>query len=229
LRAILDTASGDHPLPSIVGAMFLLGTQATYSLIQSFNSGTQFATVDVLDSLWTYIAGTIMPIAAGLAIVGSVINFATHRPAMRLVAVALAMLCVSGIWKIGSLHGGVGASMSFTNGILNLTNWTGNVILPTLAGLFFAIAILRFSRGESSTHAMYGGFLFLMVSGLLRAMETFASQRAWSDPDVYFISLLSLVKLDLQCADAGVCGHSGGGGRHAHGNRRQNPSNGRIH
>jgi len=100
LRAILDTASGDHPLPSIVGAMFLLGTQATYSLIQSFNSGTQFATVDVLDSLWTYMAGTIMPIAAGLAIVGSVINFATHRPAMRLVAVALAMLCVSGIWKL---------------------------------------------------------------------------------------------------------------------------------
>ena len=100
LRAILDTASGDHPLPSIVGAMFLLGTQATYSLIQGFNSGTQFATVDVLDSLWTYLAGTIMPIAAGLAIVGSLINFATHRPAMRLIAVALAMLCVSGIWKL---------------------------------------------------------------------------------------------------------------------------------
>ena len=33
--------------------------------------------------------------------------------------------------------------MSFYNGILNLTNWTGNVILPTLAAAFFAIAILR--------------------------------------------------------------------------------------
>ncbi len=100
LRAILDTASGDHPLPSILGAMFLLGTQSTYSLIQGFNTGTQFATVDILDSLWTYLAGTIMPIAAGLAIAGSVINFATHRPAMRLIAVALAMLCVSGIWRL---------------------------------------------------------------------------------------------------------------------------------
>ena len=29
LRAILDTASGGHPLPSILAAMFLLGTQAT--------------------------------------------------------------------------------------------------------------------------------------------------------------------------------------------------------
>ena len=100
LRAILDAASGQHPLPSILGAMFLLGTQATYSLIQSYNTGTQFATADVLDSLWNYLAGTIMPVAAGLAIVGAIINFATRRRAMRLVAVALAMLCVSGIWKL---------------------------------------------------------------------------------------------------------------------------------
>src|SRR6201997_367717 len=100
LRAILDTASGGHPLPSTLAAMFLLGTQTTYSLIQSYNTGSQFAAVDVLDSLWNYLAGTIMPIAAGLAIVGAIINFATRRPAMRLVAVALAMLCVSGIWKL---------------------------------------------------------------------------------------------------------------------------------
>lgn len=100
LRAILDTASGGHPLPSVLAAMFLLGTQTTYTLIQSFNTGTQFALADALDSLWTYLAGTIMPIAAGLAIVGAIINFATHRPAMRLIAVALAMLCVSGIWRL---------------------------------------------------------------------------------------------------------------------------------
>jgi len=100
LRSILDAASGGQPLPSVLAAMFLLGTQATYTLIQSYNTGTQFATTDVLDSLWNYLAGTIMPIAAGLAIVGAIINFATRRPAMRLVAVALAMLCVSGIWKL---------------------------------------------------------------------------------------------------------------------------------
>ncbi|MHB8412704.1 MAG: hypothetical protein ACYDDI_12280 [Candidatus Acidiferrales bacterium] len=100
LRAVLDAASGGHPLPSLLTAMFLLGTQATYALIESYNTGTRFATADVLDSLWNYLAGTIMPIAAGLAIVGAIINFATRRPAMRLVAVALAMLCVSGIWKL---------------------------------------------------------------------------------------------------------------------------------
>jgi hypothetical protein len=83
--------------------------------------------------------------------------------------------------------------MSFTNGILNLTNWAGNVILPTLAALFFAIAVLRFARSGSYAAAMYGAFLCLMASGLLRTMETFASQRAWNDPDVYWMSLVSLV------------------------------------
>lgn len=83
--------------------------------------------------------------------------------------------------------------MSFTNGILNLTNWTANGILPTLAGLFFAIAVLKFARSAPHAASMYGGFLCLMASGLLRAMETFASQRAWNDPDVYWVSLVTLV------------------------------------
>ena len=28
--------------------------------------------------------------------------------------------------------------MNFLDGITNLTNWMGNVIMPTVAGLFFA-------------------------------------------------------------------------------------------
>ena len=83
--------------------------------------------------------------------------------------------------------------MSFYNGFLNFTNWSGNVILPTLAGLFFALAILRFSKGQPYSHALYSGLLALMASGLLRVLETFASQRAWNDPDVYWTSILSFV------------------------------------
>jgi len=100
LRAVLDAASGQHPLASILAAMFLLGTQTTYSLLQSYNSGTQYATVDVLDSLWNHLAGTIMPIAAVLALVGAILNFATRKPFLRLVAVSLAMLTTSAIWKL---------------------------------------------------------------------------------------------------------------------------------
>jgi hypothetical protein len=100
LRAILDAASGQHPLPSILAAMFLLGTQTTYNLLQGYNTGTQYATVDVLDSLWNHLVGTVMPIAAVLAIVGAILNFATHKPFLRLIAVALALLTVSAIWKL---------------------------------------------------------------------------------------------------------------------------------
>lgn len=100
LRAILDTAAGEHPLPSVIAAMFLLGTQTTFTLIQSYNTQTPYATADVLDSLWNHLAGTIMPVAAVLALVGAIWNFATRRPFLRLVAVALALLCVSGIWQL---------------------------------------------------------------------------------------------------------------------------------
>jgi hypothetical protein len=100
LRAILDSAAGEHPLPSILTAMFLLGIQTTYSLLQSYSTGTQYATADVLDSLWTYLASTIMPIAAGLAIIGAIINVATRRSALRLAGVALGLLSVAAIWQL---------------------------------------------------------------------------------------------------------------------------------
>jgi len=100
LRAILDCAEGANPLPSVVTAMFLLGIQTTYNLLGSYNSGSQYATADVLDSLWTYLAGTIMPVAAGLAIIGAIFNFATQRPALRLLGVALALLSVAAVWRL---------------------------------------------------------------------------------------------------------------------------------
>ena len=98
LRAILDAASGEPFLPSVIAALFLLGAQTTLNLLSSWNTGTQYATVDVLDSAWNYLAGTIMPIAAGLAIIGAVFNFVRQKPVMRLAAVALAVLSVSGSW-----------------------------------------------------------------------------------------------------------------------------------
>ena len=100
LKAVLDSAAGQQPLPSILAAMFLLGTQTTYNLLQGYNTGTQYATVDVLDSLWNHLAGTIMPIAAVLALIGAVLNFATRKPFLRLIAVSLAMLTISAIWKL---------------------------------------------------------------------------------------------------------------------------------
>jgi hypothetical protein len=81
----------------------------------------------------------------------------------------------------------------FENGLLNLTNWAGNVIMPTLAGLFFAAAIYHFSKSQPYSHLSWAGFAALMCSGLLRALEGFAQQAGASDPDRYWMAILTLV------------------------------------
>lgn len=84
-------------------------------------------------------------------------------------------------------------NMFFDQGVLNLANWVGNVILPTLAGLFIIIAILEFSKGRDFSQSLYGALACLLVSGLTRVFETFASQRPWNDPDLYWVALTTLI------------------------------------
>jgi hypothetical protein len=97
LKATLDGAAGENPLASIIAALFLMSISATMQLLQGWNSGGQYATTDMLTSLWNYIVGQIMPAAAGLACVGAVINFVRHRPWTRLVFAAISFLSVSGL------------------------------------------------------------------------------------------------------------------------------------
>ena len=66
--------------------------------------------------------------------------------------------------------------MNFLTGITNLTNWTGNVIMPTLAALFFALGVLRYAHGQAHTYAPWAGFLCLMVSGVTRLIEFWIPQ-----------------------------------------------------
>jgi hypothetical protein len=100
VRAIIDAGHGNHPLPSILTAMFILAIPATANLMTTLQSDTRFSTVDILDGLWNYLAGRVMPIAAGLAVIGAIFNFITHRPALRLIACALGFLTVSAVWKL---------------------------------------------------------------------------------------------------------------------------------
>ena len=100
LKAALDAAEGHSPLASIIAGIFLLSVSGTVQLMQSWNSGSEFATTDMLTSAWNFLAGTILPEAAGLAIVGAIFNYARHRPFMPLVGSGLAFLSVSGIWKL---------------------------------------------------------------------------------------------------------------------------------
>jgi hypothetical protein len=100
LKAALDAAEGQSPLASIIAGLFLLSASGTVQLMQSWNSGSEFATTDMLTSTWNFLAGTILPEAAGLAIVGAIVNYARHRPFMPLVGSGLAFVSVSAIWQL---------------------------------------------------------------------------------------------------------------------------------
>ena len=100
LRSVIDVSEGHTPLPSILAAMFLLAISGTAALLRGWNDGTRFGTVAVLEAAWTYTASRIMPIAAGLAVIGAILNFAAGRPAIRLIGCAAAFLTVSALWRL---------------------------------------------------------------------------------------------------------------------------------
>jgi hypothetical protein len=100
LKAALDAAQGHSPLGSIVAAIFMLSISGTTQLFQSWNDDSQFAVTDMLVSAWNFLAGHILPEAAGLAIIGAIVNYARHRPVGSLVASAMAFLSISAVWKL---------------------------------------------------------------------------------------------------------------------------------
>lgn len=100
LKAALDAAQGHNPLGSIIAGIFLLSISGTVQLMQTWNSGTTLATADMLTSAWNFLAGTILPEAAGLAVAGAIFNYARQRPFVPLVVSGLAFLSVSAIWKL---------------------------------------------------------------------------------------------------------------------------------
>jgi len=84
--------------------------------------------------------------------------------------------------------------MSLDSGLTNLANWAGNVMMPTMAGLFFAGAVYRYSKGHHGHEPLlYGGFLSLMCAGLMRALEGFVQNSGPANPDAYWQVVLSLV------------------------------------
>ena len=100
VKAVLDATQGISPLGSIIAAIFVLSISGSLRLMQSFNSGGEFATADILIALWNYLAGTLLPEAAGLAVVGAVINYSRKKPFIPLVFSSLAFLSVTALWKL---------------------------------------------------------------------------------------------------------------------------------
>ena len=100
IKSTLDAAQGTSPLNSLVPSLFLLTVGGSVELMRQWNSGTELATADMLVSLWNYLAGTLLPEAAALALVAAVIAYSRRRPFVPLIFSALAFLSVTGLWKL---------------------------------------------------------------------------------------------------------------------------------
>ena len=83
--------------------------------------------------------------------------------------------------------------MSFDGAITNLASWAGNTMMPTVAGMFFAGAVYRYSKGGPFEHLLCGGFGSLMCSGMLRAIEGFVHHAGVTNADAFWLATMSLV------------------------------------
>ncbi len=83
--------------------------------------------------------------------------------------------------------------MSIDGGITHLASYAGNALMPSLAGLFFAGAVYRYSKGGDSERLLYGGFATLMCSGTLRTLEAFVAHAGPTSADSYLLALQTLV------------------------------------
>jgi hypothetical protein len=83
--------------------------------------------------------------------------------------------------------------MSLDGAVTNLASWAGNVMMPTMAGAFFAGAVYRYSKGGQFEQLLYGGFASLMCSGMLRALEGFVRTAGPTSADGYWTAVMNLV------------------------------------
>ena len=108
VKAVLDTAEGHSPLPSLIGSLFLLGIKGLYALATGYWMTTDaYATPAMLQSMFLYLATVICPLIGGLCISGAIICFIRNRGWGHLVATGLAFLSIPGLWALVKAMAGV--------------------------------------------------------------------------------------------------------------------------
>ena len=106
-KALLDSAEGHSPLPSIISALFLLGSQAFWTLAKTYTTASAgatvaFSTADMLDGMFNYLAMTISPYVAVLCFIGAALKFQGSKPWGPLAFSGIAFLSFTGLWNLVS-------------------------------------------------------------------------------------------------------------------------------
>jgi hypothetical protein len=108
LKGVFDATEGHVPTGSIIASLFLLGVYGIYQhATQQWNDVSPYAATNFLMNAWTWLATSVCPIAAGLAIAGAILAYVRNQQWVRYVGCALALLSVTGLYALVKTMTGV--------------------------------------------------------------------------------------------------------------------------
>lgn len=79
----------------------------------------------------------------------------------------------------------------FSNGLLQMANYTGNVLLPICAALMIAFGVFSYSQRRDGQRFIVGALACLLISGFLREAEFFFGSTTGSN--MFYLGLIGLV------------------------------------
>jgi hypothetical protein len=90
------------------------------------------------------------------------------------------------------LSGGVlSGGGSLVNGLLHMTNYLGNLVLPVISALCVILALKAYMDHHNGGRYLIGALAALLASSFVRLAEEFASRS--TGPDEYYTALLTMV------------------------------------
>lgn len=134
-------------------------------------------------NLTNWIGNEVFVVLAGLILAAGIYQYSKGRDADRYFYGGLTSLMVSGFLRLAeTMSRQASGADQYWTAILTLTNYVGNVILPTYAALEIVKLVLGFSGvferltiGDDWLRHLIAAMMCLMVSGLLREFEHFVT------------------------------------------------------
>ena len=142
-----------------------------------------------LQAMVEWVGYLVLPALAALCVITALVTYSQRKDGSRYLAAALLCLlgpaCAQLLNAFVSTTPGTGSHDTYYNGILNLTNWVGNVIMPMFAVLNIIRGIMtaggffeRFTIGDDWVRYFLIAGGSMMVSGITRLFEHFVTTGA---------------------------------------------------
>jgi hypothetical protein len=107
-KALLDSAEGKSPLPSIVSSLFVMGLAAAVNASASASASASTYSPDTLLSLYlTYATGTLCPIIASMCVAAAIVTYVRGGKWGGMVLTAVGFLTVTGVTTLIKGYEGV--------------------------------------------------------------------------------------------------------------------------